>query len=134
MKEEDMIRQAGLTSYQSRAYLILRNKSGLSPSQVAYRSGVPQSKIYETLHSMEMLGLVKRELNRNKAPEVDRKVNEFLTEMRSYHVTLRVFGRGRVKQVWSTNGVSLTSLVDRKIRKLEQVKQRIMRYEKDRGS
>jgi len=129
MKEEDIMRQAGLTTYQSKTYLTLRNENGLTPSQVAFRSGVPHSKIYETLYSLEKLGLLKRELNREKAAEIDKKINAFLTEMKSYHITLRAFGRGRIKQVWSTNGVSLATLVDRRIRQLQQTRKRILRYE-----
>lgn len=129
MQHEEILRQAGLTLYQSKAYLTLRNENSLTPSEVAYRSGVPHSKIYETLYSLESLGLIKRHLNRNKTAEIDKRINEFLTEMKSHHITLRAFGRARIKQVWSTNGVSLASLVDRKIRQLEATKKRILRYE-----
>ena len=45
MKEEDTTRHTGLTSYQSRAYLALKNENGLTPSQIAYRSGVPNSGV-----------------------------------------------------------------------------------------
>jgi hypothetical protein len=129
MKEEDIMRQAGLTTYQSRVYLTLRKQSGLTPSELAYRSGVPHSKIYEALYALEKLGLTKRHLNRTKDAEVDRKINDFLTEMKSCHVILRAFGRARIKQVWSTNGVSPASLIDRKIKKLEEIKQKILTYE-----
>jgi hypothetical protein len=67
-------------------------------------------------------------LNKQEAAEVDRKINEFLTDMKSRHISLKVFGRGRVKQVWSTNGVSLTSIVDRKIKELEKTRRRVVRY------
>lgn len=129
MKEMEILQQAGLTVYQSKAYLTLKSTADLTPCQVAHESGVPLSKIYEILYSLESLGLVKRYPNKQIAAEVDKKVNDFLTEMKSHHITLRAFGRGRIKQVWSTNGVSLTSLVNKKIQQLEGVKRRIARYE-----
>ncbi len=129
MNELEIVREAGLTLYQSKAYIALKAQPGLIPIEVAHKSGVPQGKIYEILYSLENLGLVKRNLNKQRACLIDRKINEFLTEMKSHHITLKAFGRGRVKQVWSTNGVSLTSLVDRRIRELERTKRRVARYE-----
>jgi predicted transcriptional regulator len=129
MNELETIQQAGLTLYQSRAYLALKQQPDLTPTEVAHRSGVPQAKIYEIIYALERLGLVKRYLNKKRSAEIDRKINEFLTEMKSHHITVRVFGRGRLKQVWSTNGVSLSSLVDKIIKELERTKRRVARYE-----
>jgi sugar-specific transcriptional regulator TrmB len=129
VNELEMVRQAGLTLYQSKAYLALKQQPDQTPTEVAHRSGVPQAKIYEILFALERLGLVKRCLNKKRSAEIDKKINEFLTEMQSHHVTLKAFGRGRIKQVWSTNGVSLASLVDARIRQLEKTKRRVARYE-----
>jgi sugar-specific transcriptional regulator TrmB len=129
MNELEIVRHAGLTLYQSEAYLALKQQPDQTPTEVAHRSGVPQAKIYEILFALERLGLVKRCLNKKKSREIDRKISEFLTEMKSHHVTLKAFGRGRIKQVWRTNGVSLTSLVDARIRQLEKTKRRVARYE-----
>jgi sugar-specific transcriptional regulator TrmB len=129
MNQMEIIQQAGLTLYQTKAYLVLKQEPDLAPTEVAHRSGVPQSKIYETLYSLENLGLVRRYLDKQRAAEIDKKINEFLTEMKSHHITLKAYGRGRLKQVWGTNGVSLTSLVDRRIRELERTKRRVARYE-----
>lgn len=129
MKELEIVRQAGLTLNQSKAYLALKSESGLTPTEVACRSGVPKGKVYEILYSLETLGLVKRYPNKQTHAEIDKKINEFLNEMKSAHVNLRAFGRARIKQVWSTNGVSLASLVNRRIKQLEGIKQRILRYE-----
>ncbi len=133
MNELEILRQAGLTVYQSKAYAVLKQNSDLTPAQVAHNSGVPHGKIYEVLYSLERLGLVKRYPNKQIAAEIDKRVNEFLTEMKSHHITLRAFGRGKIKQVFSTNGVSLTSLVDSKIRELEKTKRKIARYESVTG-
>jgi len=130
MNELEIVRQAGLTTYESKAYLALKSESGLTPTEVAHKSGVPQAKIYEILYSLENLGLVKRYLDKQRAAEIDRRINEFLTEMKSHHITLRAFGRGRIKQVWSTNGVSLTSLVDKEIVRLQRSRRVITSYEK----
>lgn len=129
MNEIEIIHQAGLTLYQSKAYLALKQEPDLAPTEVAHRSAVPQAKIYETLYALERLGLVKRYLNKKSSAEIDRKINEFLTEMKSHHITLKAFGRGRLKQVWATNGASLTSLVDRRIKQLERTKRKVARYE-----
>jgi DNA-binding transcriptional ArsR family regulator len=128
MQQLDILREAGLTTYQSKAYLELKSEGGLTPTEIAQRSGVPQAKIYETLYSLEKVGLVKRHLNKEEAAEVDSKINEFLTEMKSHHVGLKVFGRGRLKQVWSTNGVRVTSIVDRRIKELEKTRRKVARY------
>ena len=129
MQETEIIQQAGLTQYQSKAYLALKQHSDQTPTEVAHRSGVPQSKVYEVLYTLERLGLAKRYLNKKRSAEIDKRINEFLTEMKSHHVTLKAFGRGRVKQVWSTNGVSLTSMVDKRIKELDRTRSKIARYE-----
>jgi DNA-binding transcriptional ArsR family regulator len=129
MQQLDVLREAGLTTYQSKAYLELKSEGGLTPTEIAQRSGVPQGKIYETLYSLEVLRLVKRHLNKEKAAEVDRQINEFLTDMKRHRISLKVFGRGRLKQVWSTNGVSLTSLVDKGIKDFQRTRRRVARYE-----
>jgi sugar-specific transcriptional regulator TrmB len=129
MQELEIMKQAGLTVYQSKAYLTLKTQPGLTPIEVAHRSGVPQAKIYEILYTLEKLGLAKKYLNKERAAEIDKRINEFLTEMRSHRITLKAFGKGRIKQVWSTNGVSLTSLMDKRIKQLERAKQRVAKYE-----
>ena len=128
MQVIEAMQQAGLTLYQSKAYLALKSEGGLTPAEIARRSAVPQSKIYEILYSLEDLGLVKRRLNKEGRAQIDSKINEFLTEMKSHHISLKAFGRGRLKQVWSTNGVSLTSLVDRRIKELEKTRRKVARY------
>jgi sugar-specific transcriptional regulator TrmB len=129
MNEVEIARQAGLTLYQSKAYLALKHEPDLTPTEVAHNSGVPQAKIYEILYTLERLGLVKRYLNKKRSAEIDRKINEFLTEMKSHHITLKAFGRGRVKQVWSADGIRLTSLLDKRIKQLERTKRTVARYE-----
>jgi predicted transcriptional regulator len=79
-----------LTLYQSRAYLALKSEGDLTPTEVARRSGVPQAKIYEILYTLRRLGLVKRYLNKKSSAEIDRNISEFLTEMKSHHITLTV--------------------------------------------
>jgi DNA-binding MarR family transcriptional regulator len=129
MNEMEIVQQAGLTLYQSKAYLALKQEPELTPTEVAHRSGVPQSKIYEVLYALENLRLVRRYLDKQRAAGIDRRICEFLTEMKSHHITCKVFGRGRLKQVWSTNGVSLTSVVDRRIKQLERTRRRVGTYE-----
>lgn len=51
MNEIQIIQQAGLTLYQTKAYLALKQQPDLTPTEVAHRSGVPQSKIYEILYA-----------------------------------------------------------------------------------
>jgi hypothetical protein len=129
MNELELLREAGLTLYQSKAYLALKRQPGLTPTQVADKGELPNGKVYEALYSLEKQGLVKRYPNKQIAAKIDQKINDFLTEMKAHHVTLRAFGRGRIKQVFSTNGVSLTSLVNKRIRELERTKRRVARYE-----
>jgi DNA-binding MarR family transcriptional regulator len=129
MNELELLREAGLTLYQSKVYAALKSENGLRPIEIVHRSGIPQSKIHETLYSLENLGLVKRQLNNEGAAQVNKLINQFLTQTKSHKISVRVYGKGRIRQVWSTNGVSLTSLVDARIRELERTKRRIARYE-----
>jgi DNA-binding IclR family transcriptional regulator len=134
MKELEIMQNAGLTVYQSKVYCVLKSANGLRPAEIIDKSGVPSSKVHETLHSLENLGLVKRQLDKRGAAEIDRKITEFIAAMRGNKVGVKVYGRGRVRLVWSTNGVSLASLVDRKIERLQKVKQAVARYEKFENS
>jgi sugar-specific transcriptional regulator TrmB len=50
------LREIGLTSYETRAYLALIESGVMTASQVSDRSDVPYSKIYETLNSLQRKG------------------------------------------------------------------------------
>lgn len=102
---------------------------GLRPIEIVQKSGIPQSKLHETLYALENLGLVNRHLDKEGASQADALINEFLTQTKSHKISVRVFGRGRLRQVWSTNGVSLTSVVDKRIRQLQETRRRVTRYE-----
>ncbi|UCC33452.1 MAG: TrmB family transcriptional regulator [Candidatus Bathyarchaeota archaeon] len=53
-----VLREIGLTSYETRAYLALVESGVMIASQVSERSSVPYSKIYETLNSLQRKGWI----------------------------------------------------------------------------
>lgn len=59
-----VLRELGLTDYETRAYLALVEKGVLTASQVSESAGVPYSKVYETLTSLERKGWVETEQGR----------------------------------------------------------------------
>jgi sugar-specific transcriptional regulator TrmB len=59
-----VLRELGLTDYETRAYLALIEKGVLTASQVSDSSGVPYSKVYETLTSLERKGWIETEKGR----------------------------------------------------------------------
>ena len=59
-----VLRELGLTQYETRAYLALLDKGALTASQVSEYSEVPYSKIYEVLASLERKGWIKAERGR----------------------------------------------------------------------
>jgi len=59
-----VLRELGLTEYETRAYLALLERGVLTASQVSEYSNVPYSKIYETLGSLEKKGWIKTEQGR----------------------------------------------------------------------
>ena len=66
MSEEakKVLRELGLTEYETRAYLALLEKGVLAASQVSEYSNVPYSKIYETLGSLNRKGWIETEHGR----------------------------------------------------------------------
>ena len=58
------LRDIGLTSYETRAYLALIESGGMTASQVSERSDVPYSKIYETLNSLQRKGWIETKKGR----------------------------------------------------------------------
>ncbi len=58
---KEALRELGLTGYETQAYLSLLEKSGMTASQVSEATGVPYSKIYETLNSLDRKGWIKIE-------------------------------------------------------------------------
>ena len=56
-----VLREIGLTSYETRAYLALLEKGVMTASKVSGQGGVPYSKIYETLNSLVKKGWVRAE-------------------------------------------------------------------------
>jgi len=59
-----VLRELGLTEYETRAYLALLEKGVLTASQVSEYSGVPYSKVYETLGMLERKGWIETEQGR----------------------------------------------------------------------
>ena len=58
------LREIGLTSYETRAYLALIESGVMTASQVSERSDVPYSKIYETLNSLQRKGWIETKKGR----------------------------------------------------------------------
>jgi sugar-specific transcriptional regulator TrmB len=59
-----VLRELGLTRYETRAYLALLDKGVLTASQISEFAEVPYSKIYEVLASLEKKGWIKAERER----------------------------------------------------------------------
>jgi sugar-specific transcriptional regulator TrmB len=59
-----VLRELGLTDYETRAYLALLGRGALSASEVSENAQVPYSKIYETLASLEGKGWVESQRGR----------------------------------------------------------------------
>ncbi|UCE29280.1 MAG: TrmB family transcriptional regulator [Candidatus Bathyarchaeota archaeon] len=53
-----VLREIGLTSYETRAYLALLEKGVMTASEAGRQGGVPYSKVYETLNSLVKKGWV----------------------------------------------------------------------------
>jgi len=59
-----VLRDLGLTDYETRAYLALLERGVLTASQVSENAGVPYSKVYETLTSLDRKGWIETEQGR----------------------------------------------------------------------
>jgi len=59
-----VLREIGLTDYETRAYLILLEQGVMTASEVSEHGGVPYSKVYETLNSLERKGWIEAEKGR----------------------------------------------------------------------
>jgi sugar-specific transcriptional regulator TrmB len=59
-----VLREVGLTEYEIKAYLTLLERGVMTASEVSEYSGVPYSKVYETLNSLERKGWLEAERGR----------------------------------------------------------------------
>ena len=59
-----ILHEVGLTEYETRAYLILLERGVMTASEVSEHGGVPYSKVYETLNSLERKGWIEAERGR----------------------------------------------------------------------
>ena len=59
-----ILHEVGLTEYETRAYLILLEQGVMTASEVSEHGGIPYSKVYETLNSLERKGWVEVERGR----------------------------------------------------------------------
>lgn len=59
-----VLRELGLTDYETRVYIALLEKGASTASQVSENSDVPYSKVYETLTSLERKGWIETERGR----------------------------------------------------------------------
>ncbi|MHC3130186.1 MAG: TrmB family transcriptional regulator [Candidatus Bathyarchaeota archaeon] len=59
-----ILREIGLREYETRAYLILLERGVMTASEVSEHGGIPYSKVYETLNSLERKGWVEVERGR----------------------------------------------------------------------
>lgn len=58
------LREAGLTDYESRAYLSLLKRGVMTAGEVSEHGSIPYSKVYETLNSLEKKGWVEAKRER----------------------------------------------------------------------
>ena len=67
MKEQvSMLQQLGLTEYQAKVFAALLSRSESTAPELAKLSGVPVTKIYSILKSLENMGFLKSSLTRPK--------------------------------------------------------------------
>jgi len=59
-----VLREVGLREYETRAYLTLLERGAMTASKVSEHGGVPYSKVYETLNSLERKGWIEVERGR----------------------------------------------------------------------
>ena len=59
-----VLHEVGLTEYETRAYLILLERGVMTASEVSEHGGIPYSKVYETLNSLERKGWIEAERGR----------------------------------------------------------------------
>jgi sugar-specific transcriptional regulator TrmB len=59
-----ILREVGLREYETRAYLILLERGVMIASEVSEHGGIPYSKVYETLNSLERKGWIEVERGR----------------------------------------------------------------------
>ncbi|RLI46720.1 hypothetical protein DRO69_02455 [Candidatus Bathyarchaeota archaeon] len=59
-----ILRELGLTEYETRAYLSLLEKGATTASQISEHANVPYSKIYEVLNSLERKGWIETKRGR----------------------------------------------------------------------
>jgi len=59
-----VLHEVGLTEYETRAYLTLLERGVMTASEVSEHGGIPYSKVYETLNSLERKGWVEVERGR----------------------------------------------------------------------
>ncbi len=59
-----ILHEIGLTDYETKAYLILLERGVMTASEVSEHAGIPYSKVYETLNSLERKGWVEAERGR----------------------------------------------------------------------
>ena len=59
-----VLHEVGLTEYETRAYLILLEQGVMTASEVSEHGGIPYSKVYETLNSLEKKGWLEAEKGR----------------------------------------------------------------------
>jgi len=59
-----VLREVGLTEYETRAYLSLLEHGAMTASEVSEHGSVPYSKVYETLNSLERKGWIEAERGR----------------------------------------------------------------------
>ena len=59
-----VLREVGLTDYETRAYLILLKRGVMTASEVSEYGNVPYSKVYETLNSLERKNWIEAERSR----------------------------------------------------------------------
>ncbi|MBA7706103.1 hypothetical protein ES703_114949 [subsurface metagenome] len=59
-----VLREVGLREYETRAYLTLLERGAMTASEVSEHGGIPYSKVYETLNSLERKGWVEVERGR----------------------------------------------------------------------
>jgi HTH-type transcriptional regulator, sugar sensing transcriptional regulator len=111
----EALNSMGLTVYEAKAYLALLQKHPSHGNEISRRSGVPGSKIYETLNHMMQKGLV-AVLNTNPQMYSPLPHREFLKQKKEqFLITERILTTNLKKVSTSAPDIAIWQLTDHSV-------------------
>lgn len=123
--DKNDLKTFGMCEYEAKVIIALKQNGKLRGCQIWRKADIPPSKLYETLLRLQDKKLIEKEVI-HPSRKVKENSLKLIEQGFEYGLKIRISGITKAKIFYKVNG-NMEKFLNRKIRKLEKTKDRILR-------